>query len=111
MSIRRPLAGLAACIFVCTGCARHGTSNDQSDANPSLLTADSDSEIEDLKSQVDALEHRLSDAEAAATDAQQAGELANARAKQAYELAETADSKADEACKPYGYQPGCGNSP
>jgi hypothetical protein len=67
------------------------------------ISAENSESVTALKSELADLEHRLDEAEEAAKGAQH-------RADEAHDLAEEAGSVAEKACKPYGYQYGCGNS-
>jgi hypothetical protein len=97
----------AAFILVNAGCERaEPTSDDILQATvdeTTTMAAEGNDAVSALKSEVEDLEQRVAEAERIAKEAQD-------RADEAHDLAQEAESKAREACKPYGYQYGCGNS-
>lgn len=102
------LIGLAI-LLATPGCTQRSQPNQSTAENssPAWLndnSAEAAPDIDDLKSRVADLEQRLSTAEIGLRRAQ-------LQADEAHDLAEEADEAARKACKPYGYQYGCGNGP
>jgi len=90
-----------------TGCSQNSPDTDdlvQDSIDDSVSTAIGDDEtIAALRAEIADLDGKLEAAESTATEAK-------SRADEAYELADDAKSEANNACRPYGYQPGCGNN-
>lgn len=107
MSCRAVSFGVAMTIAIsCVACkpASRTEVMNQEPVDDSLAgSLEDDNPIAGLRSQISDLEERLTDAEAAVKKAQD-------QADEAHSLAEEAGEKAGDACKPYGYQYGCGNS-
>jgi uncharacterized protein YlxW (UPF0749 family) len=98
---------LAIALFI-AGCRQASSSPEgqlleEASEETAELVSDTDEEVTRLRSEISDLERRLADAESAASEAKE-------RADEAHDLAREAESKAEDACKPFGYQFGCGNS-